>query len=144
MIYRVTMKAKEVKVSGIVVHGAGRGKELGFPTANLDTDSSALPESGIYAAKVMIEGEKKWRTGAANIGINPTFGDEGRKLEVYIIDYHGDLYGKKLKIRLGFFIRPEKRFKNKHELIVQMEKDCRVACAFYSHKLYGTETQTKS
>lgn len=124
------METKEIEVSGVVVHGAGRGRELGFPTANLDTESSALPESGIYAAKVMIEGEKEWRIGAANIGINPTFGNEGRKLEVYIINYDKDIYGKKLRVRLISFIRPEKRFKNREELILQMEKDCRTAYDF--------------
>jgi riboflavin kinase/FMN adenylyltransferase len=110
---------------GKVVQGADRGKDLGFPTAKLDLAPEALPQTGVYAVWVRIDGEQHWRPGAANIGLNPTFGERTKKLEVHLLDYAGDLYGKTLEVVPVAFLRPEKRYKTTKQLIRQMHKDCR-------------------
>jgi riboflavin kinase/FMN adenylyltransferase len=114
-------------LKGRVTKGADRGKDLGFPTANLDIPSRALPRSGVYAVWVRIEGERLWRTGAANVGFNPTFDEKTRKLEVHLLDFAGDLYGKTLEIALAHYLRPEKRYRTVAGLIRQMRRDCRRA-----------------
>lgn len=115
----------ETTLRGKVIQGADRGKDLGFPTANLDIASEALPRTGVYAVWVRIEGEEHWRAGAANIGFNPTFGEITKKLEVHLLDYTGDLYEKSLEIVPVAYLRPEKRYKTKERLMRQMQRDCR-------------------
>jgi riboflavin kinase/FMN adenylyltransferase len=110
---------------GRVVQGADRGKDLGFPTANLDIPPGALPRAGVYAVWVHISGEQHWRPGAANIGVNPTFSEKTKKLEVHLLDYSGNLYGKILEVVPVVFLRPEKRYKSTERLIRQMHRDCR-------------------
>jgi riboflavin kinase/FMN adenylyltransferase len=114
-------------LSGTVIRGAHRGKDLGFPTANLDIDSAQLPPSGVYAARIRIDGESRWRPAAANIGTNPTFGEKIRKLEIHLLHYQDDLYGRVLEVKLVSFIRPGKRYNNRDDLIQQMKVDCRQA-----------------
>lgn len=108
-----------------VVPGAHRGRGLGFPTANLQLESSRLPASGIYAVWVRIEGEKLWRAGAASVGRNPTFAVRRRQMEVHILDYSGGaLYGRLLEVAPVAYLREEKRFDSAEELSRQMEQDC--------------------
>ncbi|MBN1836143.1 MAG: hypothetical protein JW820_09860 [Spirochaetales bacterium] len=105
--------------------GSGRGRRLGFPTANLALDADALPPSGIYAVWVRIEGEQRWRPGAASVGYNPTFPADRRRLEVHILDYDGgELYGKRLEVLPVAYLREEKRFPDPETLVRQMERDC--------------------
>jgi riboflavin kinase/FMN adenylyltransferase len=120
---------EDTLLRGKVIRGADRGKELGFPTANLDIQPEALPPAGIYAAWVRVDGERRWRPAAASIGVNPTFGKNVKKLEVHLLDYSGDLYGKLLEVLPAAFLRPEKRFGTAEELIRQMRGDCRRAAA---------------
>ena len=121
------MTLRDVALSGTVIRGAHRGKDLGFPTANLDIDSSQLPPSGVYAAWVRIDREQYWRPAAVNIGTNPTFGERIRKLEIHLLHYQGDLYGRALEVKLVRFMRSEKRYNDRSHLIQQMKTDCRQA-----------------
>lgn len=105
--------------SGHVENGAGRGKNLGFPTANIKLEKQ-IPE-GIYASQVLIDGETY--IGATFVGAAITFGETEYKSETYLLDYSSHLYGKQLKISLYKKIRGNKKFDSEKELIDQMSKD---------------------
>ncbi len=109
-------------LQGIVVRGEGRGRTLGFPTANLEVDSvqSLLPE-GVYATWIHF-GDKKYPS-VTNIGKRPTFGSTDRTVETYIIDFSGDLYDRELKIDIVDLLRGEKKFRNTDELKQQIVED---------------------
>jgi len=109
-------------LNGCVTKGTGRGVELGFPTANLDIDPrQALPTDGVYATWSHIDGQIY--QSMTNIGGQPTFGGSQRTIEVYILDYHNNLYGRKLKIDLVERLRGEKQFGTAEELKKQIAKD---------------------
>ena len=107
---------------GRVIAGEGRGAKLGFPTANLDIDSQhAIPADGIYATRAHIGG--KTYKSATSIGTRPTFNGGNRTIEVYIIDFKGNLYGQDLKIDILKRLRCEIRFASVEELKKQMAED---------------------
>ncbi len=108
---------------GVVSHCKGLGKSLGFPTANIFPDKvKILPPFGVYAVKVHLDGEVY--NAVANVGINPTVENEGKvKIEVNILDFSSDIYGKSIKIDFKGMIREEKRFGNLDDLKNQIEKD---------------------
>ncbi len=107
---------------GRVITGAGRGIELGFPTANLDIDpEQALPADGVYATWAYID-DKAYQS-MTNIGKRPTFGGSERIVEVYLLDYHSHLYGHELKINIMERLRGEKQFDTAEELKKQITKD---------------------
>ncbi len=108
-------------IEGTVIHGRSRGHDLGFPTANITTPNELPPREGVYAVSVHVEG--KIYMGAANIGKNPTFGEEQPSYEVHILDFGGDLYGKFLKIKFIKRVRDEFKFKSVEELVAQINKD---------------------
>ncbi len=109
-------------LSGRVISGSGRGLELGFPTANLDVDpEQALPADGVYVTWAYIN-DKTYQS-VTNIGKRPTFGSEERTVEVYILDYQSDLYGRELKIDVMERLRSEKRFNTAEELKKQIAED---------------------
>lgn len=109
-------------VDGLVVRGMARGRLLGFPTANLRIAPELLiPATGIYAVEAEVEGT--WHLAAASIGFNPTFGNEALSVEVFLLDFDGDLYDRKLRVRFLRRLREEKRFDSQEALIRQMEKD---------------------
>ncbi|OPZ60021.1 MAG: Riboflavin biosynthesis protein RibF [Deltaproteobacteria bacterium ADurb.Bin510] len=110
---------------GTVVHGMHRGRELGFPTANLISLKPLMVPEGVYAVAVTAAGRR--RQGVLNIGSNPTFGDVGVSVEVHIFDFEGDLYGAELQIDFIEFIRGEIKFADKRLLIEQMAADCEFA-----------------
>ncbi len=111
-------------LTGLVVRGEGLGRELGFPTANLRLlEEKVIPGHGIYAVHVRLAGTPDWLQGAMSIGVRPTFGGQVRTLEVFILDYSGDLYGSMLEVRLVGFLRPELRFDGAEALVVQMAVD---------------------
>ena len=114
-------------LKGRVIRGADRGKGLGFPTANLDIPSRDLPQTGVYAVWVRIQRDQSWRPGAAHVGFNLTFGETTRKLEVHLLEFSGDLYGKILEVVPVRYLRPEKRYGTANALIRQMRRDCRRA-----------------
>ena len=110
------------QVRGRVVQGRQIGRKIGFPTANVDYNHYHLPRSGVYGVVVEIDGMKK--IGMCNIGYNPTFDSlEHTSLEVHIFDFNEDIYDKILKVYFYKFIRHEKKFNNKDELILQLSHD---------------------
>jgi riboflavin kinase/FMN adenylyltransferase len=113
------------RLDGIVVHGEKRGREIGYPTANLGKiDGQTIPADGIYAGWLTV-GINYWPA-AISIGTNPTFeGDRGRQVEAYALDQQGlDLYDKAASIEFGWYIRPTLKFDGLEPLLVQMKKDC--------------------
>jgi riboflavin kinase / FMN adenylyltransferase len=109
------------RLSGLVVHGAERGRTLGFPTANLAETTNLIPGEGVYAAQTTIDGIE---CGAAvNVGPNPTFGESAKKVEVHILNFNGDLYGKSLDVDFLQKIRDIRRFASAEELIARLQKD---------------------
>jgi riboflavin kinase/FMN adenylyltransferase len=107
---------------GKVVTGAHRGEGLGFPTANLNVRSGqAIPPDGVYASIAHINGSAY--ESMTNIGRNPTFGDNDRTIESFLLDYTGDLYGHELSVDLIARLRDEKKFKNIEELKKQVAED---------------------
>ena len=117
-------------VDSIVEHGDKRGREIGFPTANMTLPAGLInPRHGIYAVRARIEGEDLWRDGIANFGRTPTTGLRDPLLETMIFDWSGDLYGKRLDVALIAFLRPEEKFDSLDEMIVQMHKDVDTARA---------------
>ena len=107
---------------GRVIAGAKRGRQLGFPTANLAVDAAmAMPADGVYAVTVGYEGIT-WN-GVANIGINPTFNGVRRGLEVHILNFTGDLYGRELDVVFWSRIRGEQRFDSPESLTDQIRAD---------------------
>jgi riboflavin kinase/FMN adenylyltransferase len=112
-------------LKGPVVHGEKRGREIGYPTANIGLDSLAtIPADGVYAGWLTV-GEDKWPA-AISIGTNPTFpGVRGRQVEAYALDQIGlDLYDKEAKLEFGFRLRDTLKFDGLDPLLVQMKKDC--------------------
>jgi riboflavin kinase/FMN adenylyltransferase len=109
-------------VFGRVVPGRRLGRELGFPTANLETDGFQLPPDGVYAVLVRI-GEKTF-AGVANLGVRPTVsrGDK-RMLEVHLLVFEGDLYGLEIEVEFLRFVREEKKFGSMEELRAQIGRD---------------------
>lgn len=110
------------RVTGQVIEGDARGRDLGYPTANMVPPVGiAIPADGIYAVRV--EGTIS-RDGVASLGIRPTFGDHGpRLLEVHLFDFNGDLYGATLHVDFIHRLRDEKHFDSVDALIAQMERD---------------------
>jgi riboflavin kinase/FMN adenylyltransferase len=113
------------RIEGAVIHGEKRGRELGFPTANMDLTGLHLPRFGVYATWVdVLTGPQAGRyRGAASLGIRPMFGVNTPNLETYLIDFKGDLYGQHLSVALVEFLRPEAVFTGLPALIAQMEAD---------------------
>jgi len=112
------------RVTALVEHGEKRGREIGFPTANMTLPQGQIhPKHGIYAVRVRIEGEEVWHDGVANFGRTPTTGLRDPLLEAMIFDWEGDLYGQKLEVALVAFLRPEAKFGSLDEMIAQMHKD---------------------
>ena len=109
---------------GLVERGAGRGKNLGFPTANIHPDSGdkIIPGDGVYAVTVTIDEEIK-KPGMMNIGYNPTFSNSAHTLEVNIFDFNENIYDEEITVEFHKRIRSEEKFETKEDLIQQMYKD---------------------
>ncbi len=123
------MLGRPYTVRGAVTRGDARGRELGFPTANLDPENDILPAHGVYAGRVRFldEGEpareKVWPA-VANVGTRPTFHDGGRVLaEAHLIDFDGDLYGRRIELAFVHRLRPERRFDGVDALRAQIRAD---------------------
>jgi riboflavin kinase/FMN adenylyltransferase len=116
-------------LDGMVVRGAGRGRGIGFPTANVDTQNELRPAPGVYAIRVRFQEEPEgpWRPGAANIGVKPTFGGSEVTIEAHLLDFSGDLYGKELRVQFLERLRPEQRFGSAAELSGQIKRDVEAA-----------------
>ncbi|HJX10362.1 MAG TPA: bifunctional riboflavin kinase/FAD synthetase [Candidatus Binatia bacterium] len=108
-------------VSGRVVAGQRRGRDLGFPTANISSRTEVLPLDGIYATLFQF-GAKRYLS-ASSIGTNPTFGDGPRTVESFVLDFDGDLYGEPVKLYFVKRIRAEKKFASVDDLVAQIHQD---------------------
>jgi riboflavin kinase/FMN adenylyltransferase len=118
-------------VLGEVVRGDQRGRTIGFPTLNIVLDEGSEPFRGIYAVRVRdasLKGAIIW-PGAGYFGDRPTFGSERTFLEVYLIGFDGDLYGRQMLVEFIDLIRPDRRFDSIADLVSQMRQDCDAALA---------------
>jgi len=139
------------EIDARVQHGAKRGHQIGFPTANMTLDEYLRPALGVYAVRVAILSEAhgethgethgeahewgeatdaalQWLPGVANLGRRPTIDDgEEERLEVFLKDFDGDLYGRQLRVALVDYIRPEQKFDGLDALKAQIAKDCETA-----------------
>jgi riboflavin kinase/FMN adenylyltransferase len=111
-------------ICGTVVAGAKRGRTLGFPTANLDRVPTLVPGTGVYAVRARVV-DQSWPA-AANVGGNPTFGEDARKIEVHLIGFEGDLYGVEIRVKFVEKLRETKPFAGvealKEQLRIDIEK----------------------
>jgi riboflavin kinase/FMN adenylyltransferase len=120
-----TLLSRPHRLDGVVIHGEKRGREIGYPTANLGKiDGQTIPADGVYAGWLTV-GINFWPA-AISIGTNPTFeGERGRQVEAYALDQEGlELYDKNASIEFGWYLRPTLKFDSLDELLVQMKKDC--------------------
>lgn len=113
------------RIEGEVLHGEKRGRELGYPTANMSVDGLHLPKIGVYAVLVdILTGPHKGsHHGVASLGVRPMFGENRPNLETFVFDFKGDLYGQHLSIALVDYLRPELKFDGLPALITQMDAD---------------------
>lgn len=113
-------------LEGEVIRGDQRGRELGFPTANMATHGLHMPKFGVYAVKIdVLDGPHQGSyQGAASIGVRPMFGENTPNCETFIFDFKGDLYGAHISVALVEFLRPELKFDGLDALITQMDADC--------------------
>ena len=113
-------------IEGPVVGGEQRGRELGYPTANMSIDGLHPPKFGVYAVLVEVQDGPHAGSyhGAASLGVRPMFGVNTANLETFIFDFSGDLYGATLSVALVDFLRPELKFDGLEPLITQMAADC--------------------
>ncbi|MBW7473250.1 bifunctional riboflavin kinase/FAD synthetase [Paenibacillus oenotherae] len=120
-------------VTGTVVHGEGRGRTIGFPTANIEPGGAYVtPRQGVYAIMTEVDGKRV--SGVLNIGVKPTFHDKLPRpvMEAHLFDYTGDLYGRDLTLQFISFLRAEKKFGSVDELIAQIKSDALQARAVLS------------
>jgi riboflavin kinase/FMN adenylyltransferase len=117
-------------IDGTVVSGRRRGRDIGFPTANLDSANELIPPHGVYATTTTIDGVV--HAGITNVGVRPTFGEGVLTVETHLLRYSGDLYGR--SVRLGFVqrIRDERQFPDVDALREQIEADRRAADRLFS------------
>ncbi|GIJ26881.1 riboflavin biosynthesis protein [Micromonospora qiuiae] len=112
------------RLEGVVVRGDQRGRELGFPTANLLCGRyAAVPADGIYAARMVRRGQRQALAAAVSIGTNPTFSGRERRVEAYVLDFDGDLYGERLALDFVARLRGQIRFDSIEPLVAQITED---------------------
>lgn len=116
---------KPYRIRGMVTHGAGRGSKIGFATANVSAIDTLLPGVGVYAGRALV-GRDTWPA-AINIGPNPTFGEHAFKVEVHLIDFHGNLYGLPLEVDFYCRLRDIHPFASVGALVEQLHKDVEAA-----------------
>lgn len=122
-------------ISGRVVAGHRRGRDLGFPTANISSYTEVLPSNGIYATLVEIN-DKKWPS-VSSIGVNPTFGAGPRTVETFIFDFDADIYGESVKLSFVKRIREERKFAVLADLIAQMHEDVKTTKTLFQELRLG-------
>lgn len=116
------MLSRAYAIEGMVQRGDARGRELGFPTANLGLNDYQRPKYGIYAVRVMLEDGREL-PGVASLGVRPTFEPPQELLEAHLFGFDGDLYGRKIEVALHAYIRPEKKFERAEGLTAAMRED---------------------
>lgn len=117
-------------MDGIVMNGDQRGRQLGYPTANLPVPPGmVIPADGVYAVQVMTG--NTWFNGLANVGVNPTFNGQSRRIEVFILNFNDDLYNKKVRVSFLARLRGEVKFADADALKEQIIRDISAAQAFF-------------
>jgi riboflavin kinase/FMN adenylyltransferase len=114
--------SRDYAIEGVVQNGDARGRELGYPTANLVLADYQRPRYGIYAVRVRLDDGSE-HPGVANLGVRPTFDPPQELLETHLLDYSGDLYGQRMEVALHAFIRPEQKFESINALVAEMRRD---------------------
>jgi riboflavin kinase/FMN adenylyltransferase len=114
--------SRDYAIAGVVQDGDKRGRELGYPTANLVLGDYQRPRYGIYAVRATLDDGSE-RPGVANLGIRPTFDPPQELLETHLLDYSGDLYGRRMEVALHAFIRAERKFESIDALVAEMRRD---------------------
>lgn len=130
------MLGRPYGVEGRVVHGAERGRTLGFPTANLRPQNRVIPRGGVYVTATLIEGA--WRRSVTNIGTRPTFETEAEpSVETFVMNWEGDLYGDVVRVRFLRRLRAEKKFASLAELRGQVAEDIARAASYFERSGVG-------
>jgi riboflavin kinase / FMN adenylyltransferase len=124
------MLGRPYGVEGRVEHGAERGHQLGFPTANLHPQNRVIPRNGVYVTGTLIDGQ--WRRSVTNVGVRPTFGAESEpSVETFVMNWEGDLYGDVVRVRFLHRLRDERKFHSLDELTSQIGKDVSRANSYF-------------
>ena len=116
------MLSRDYAIEGVVQRGDRRGRELGYPTANMELGDYQRPKYGIYAVRVIIDDGSE-HPGVASLGVRPTFDPPTELLEAHLFGFDGDLYGRQIEVALHAFIREEKKFENLDDLVAHMRDD---------------------
>jgi len=116
-------------ITGRIVHGAGRGRKLRFPTANLASDGEILPRHGVYLTRFEIKGHTF--SGLTNVGVNPTFGKNQISVETYLLDFDGNIYDETARLFFLRRVRDEIRFPDAASLVARIEQDLEVARDYF-------------
>lgn len=119
------MLGRPYRIAGTVIEGAKRGRTIGFPTANLGNVETLVPGVGVYAVRAILEGTS--HAAAANVGPNPTFGEDARKIEIHLLDFTGDIYGRHLGVEFLAKLRDTRPFPSPADLVEQLRKDVEAA-----------------
>jgi riboflavin kinase/FMN adenylyltransferase len=122
-------------ISGTVVRGHGRGRKIGFPTANLAAATELLPQDGIYATILEFQG-RRWLS-VSSVGHNPTFEEGAHTIEAYILDFAQDIYGEPVKLSFVQRIREERKFAQIEDLVTQIDQDVLAARAIFDQLNLG-------
>ncbi|MEQ9500846.1 MAG: bifunctional riboflavin kinase/FAD synthetase [Deltaproteobacteria bacterium] len=122
-----TLLGRDFALAGTVVEGDKRGRTIGFPTANLNPDSELLPANGVYATRVRLEG--KLHDAVTNVGVRPTFDGTRPTVETFLLDWSGDLYGRRIEVDFVARLRDERRFDGIDALKAQLARDVDAARA---------------
>jgi riboflavin kinase/FMN adenylyltransferase len=117
------MLGRPFEIEGVVEHGEKRGRELGFPTANIDIGGYVHPALGVYAVRASIGGAPEWLDGVAYFGDRPTVDGKGLLLEVNLFDFDGDLYGQTMRVALIEYLRGDHKFDSLEALKAQIAED---------------------
>ena len=124
------MLGRPYGVEGPVIHGAERGAQIGFPTANIHPHNRVIPRGGVYVTATLIDGQ--WRRSVTNIGTRPTFeSGSDTSVETYVMNWSGDLYGDVVRVRFLHRLRGEKKFGSIDELKAQINRDVTRAQRFF-------------
>jgi riboflavin kinase/FMN adenylyltransferase len=132
-----TLLGRHVSVLGTVMEGEGRGRRLGFPTANLDLDHEVCPREGVYVGRAWLD--KQAYPAAVSVGRKPTFGKEGDVLEepaveVYLLDFSGHILGRTLEVEFLAWLRSQERFPDGEALAGQMARDVSAVREFFARE----------
>jgi riboflavin kinase/FMN adenylyltransferase len=114
--------SRDFAIAGTVQAGDKRGRELGYPTANIVLGDYQRPRYGIYAVRLKLDDGSE-RPGVASLGVRPTFNPPQELLETHLLDFEGDLYGRTVEVALHAFIRDEKKFDDIEALVAHMRED---------------------